>query len=210
MKRLLLIPAALAQMAGLVVAFEPQPQALDTLLEKFRQMPGLEARFREEKRIALLAIPLVSEGRLYFARPARLARHTLAPEKSSVLIDGRTLSFGDGQTREEVDLEANPVVRDFVSSFPLILEGDGEALLKTWKIEISGSLESWEMTLQPTSEPIKKTIREMNLRGKGAVIEWMKVVETTGDETITTFSEINPLRRFSETEIDRIFRLPPR
>ena len=83
MKRLLLIPAALAQKAGLVVAFEPQPQALDALLQKFRQMPGLEPRFREAKRIALLAVPLITEGWLYFAPPARLGRHTLAPEKST-------------------------------------------------------------------------------------------------------------------------------
>jgi hypothetical protein len=204
-----LVFAALAQVAGLVIASEPHPLTLDALLERFKQMPGLEARFREEKRIALLAAPLISEGMLYFAPPARLARHTLEPARSSILIDGRTLSFGDEQTHEEVDLEANPAVRDYVDSFLMILDGDQEALVKKWRIGISGEAETWQMTLLPLSEPVKKTIRDMTFRGKGAVIQWMKIVETTGDETVTVFSQVNPTRRYSQMEIDRLFRIPP-
>jgi hypothetical protein len=209
MARAHLILAALAQLTSLVVASDPHSLTLDSLLGRFRQMPGLEAHFREEKRISLLAVPLVSEGMLYFAPPARLARHTLAPEKSSILIDGRTLSFGDEQGREEVDLDANPVVRDYVDSFRMILDGNREALVEKWRIKVSGQAESWEITLQPMSELVKKSIREMILRGRGAVIQWMKIVETTGDETVTSFSQVDPTRRFSQKEIDRLFRIPP-
>jgi hypothetical protein len=209
MERSDLVLAVFAQVAGLLAASEPQPLTLDALLEKFKQMPGLEAHFREEKRITLLAAPLVSEGLLYFAPPARLARHTFGPEKSIFLIDGRTLSFGDEQTREEVDLDANPAVRDHVDSLLMILAGDRDSIVRKWRIEISGQVESWEITLQPTSEPLKKTIREMTLRGKGVVVQWMRVVETTGDETVTRFSQVNPTRRFSQAEADRLFRIPP-
>ena len=68
------------------------------LLERFRKVPGLYARFREEKRIALLVDPLVSEGTLHFVPPERLAKHVLQPAKSSVLIDGGVLRFRRGQT----------------------------------------------------------------------------------------------------------------
>src|SRR5689334_3239312 len=57
----------------------PKPEAavaIDAtgLLRAFSGMPGLEARFREEKRIALLARPLTSEGRLFFTHPGLLLR----------------------------------------------------------------------------------------------------------------------------------------
>ena len=55
------------------------------LLERFRKVPGLYARFREEKRMALLAQPLVNEGTLHFHR-GKLARHTKRPVKSSVVM----------------------------------------------------------------------------------------------------------------------------
>jgi len=207
---LLFILIGIAPLAVHAVASEPPTVELEELLERFKQMPGLEARFREEKQIALLAAPLISEGVLHFAPPARLARHTLTPEKSSLLFDGRTLSFGDGRMREEVDLEANPVARDYVNSFLLILEGDREALLRSWRIELSGRAEAWNMTLRPLSEQIRKTMREMILQGSGTVVQRMKIVETTGDETVTTFSHVNPARRYSQAEIDRLFRIPPR
>jgi len=191
------------------VASEPAPVTLHALLEEFNRMPGLEAGFREEKRIALLAAPLVSEGTLHFAPPARLARHTRTPESSSVLIDGRRLIFGDARAREEIDLDTNPIVRDYVNSFLLILKGDQVTLARTWRIDLSGDAGKWTMTLSPITEPIRTTIREMILEGSGTILKWVKVVETTGDETITTFSEVNPARRYSPDEVDRIFRIPP-
>lgn len=196
-------------MLAYAVAPDSQPWSVEALLKSFKQIPGLEARFREVKTFAILAVPLVSEGTLHFAPPARLARHTIVPDESSLLIDGRTLSFGDGSTQERIDLEANPVVREYVNSFLQILEGDSETLGRIWSLQLEGGVEEWEMTLRPTSESLRKTIREMVLRGRGITIEWMKIVESTGDESVTTFTDINPKRRYSSIEIERIFKIPP-
>ncbi len=205
-------PVILAILAGLA-PFAATPGhaswTIDDLLEKFRGMPGLEARFREEKTISLLAVPLISEGTLHFAPPARLVRHTVTPSRSTLLIDTDRLMFGDGSDREEIDLGTNPVVRDYVASFLLLLEGDREALAGVWRMELTGEREKWQLTLHPISESIAQSIHEMTLRGRGAVIDWMKITETTGDESVTTFSEVNPERRYEPAEIDRIFRIPP-
>ncbi len=65
--------------APVVVAPVVAPMTLDQLLARFAGMSGLSAKFREEKRMALLAAPLVNEGILYFAPKGRLAAH---PQKS--------------------------------------------------------------------------------------------------------------------------------
>lgn len=196
-------------MLGFAAAPDSQPWSVEALLKSFRQIPGLEAHFREEKTIAILAAPIVSEGTIHFAPPARLARHTIVPDESSLLIDGRTFSFGNGSTQEQIDLEANPVVREYVSSFLHILGGDSETLGRIWSLKLEGRAEEWELTLRPMSESIRKTIREMVLRGRGITIEWMKIVESTGDESVTTFTDINHKRRYSLIEIERIFKIPP-
>src|SRR4051812_34136298 len=101
----LVLPAG--QTPGARADDKPAPAAatgLDALMARFRAIPGLSARFREEKRIALLARPLVSEGTIHYAPPGRLARHQLTPTISSVLLEGATLRFGDGTTEERVDL----------------------------------------------------------------------------------------------------------
>ena len=191
-------------------AADPVQPALtiEALLDSFRKMPGLEARFREEKTISLLALPLVSEGTLHFAPPARLVRHTLGPDRTTLLINGDTLSFGDESDQERIDLEANPAVRDHVVSFLRLLEGDREALDRLWRMELTGRADAWQVTLHPISESIRRTIHRMFFEGRGSRIDRMTIVETTGDESVTTFSEINPERSYSPAELERIFRIP--
>ena len=45
----------------------------------------------------------------------------------------------------------------------------------------------------------------MSLSGRGALVERLRIVESSGDESITTFSEIQPKRRFDALELERIF-----
>jgi hypothetical protein len=62
------------------------PPTLAALLEGFQTMPGFEARFEEEKTLALLAVPLRSRGRLYFAPPSTLLRRVESPDPHDILI----------------------------------------------------------------------------------------------------------------------------
>lgn len=196
---------------GLGVDDPDQPAlTIDALMARFGKMPGLEARFHEEKTISLLALPLVSEGTLHFAPPARLVRHTLGPDGMTLLIDGDTLSFGDESDQEQIDLDANPAVRDYVESFLRLLKGDREELDRLWRMELTGRTDAWRLTLHPIIESIRRTLRSMTFEGRGSRIERMVIVETTGDESVTTFSEINPERSYNPAELERIFRILPR
>src|SRR5262249_46783431 len=160
-------------------------------MARFRAIPGLSARYREEKRIALLAKPLVSEGTIHYAPPGRLARHQLTPTISTVLLERDTLRFGDGTTEERVDLGASPVVRAFVDSFLQLLAGDRASLEKAFAIELRPSGERWEIVLRPKLPAIAKVIKEMAFSGEGVVVARMRVLEATGDEAITTFSDVD-------------------
>jgi len=199
-------PATILSLLVLATAAaEPAEWTVASLLAGFREMPGLEAHFREERSISLLAEPLVSEGTLYFVRPAQLARLVSEPTPATLRICGGILSFGDESDLEEIDLEASPVLRDYVNSFLRILEGDEDALARLWEMELTGDAEGWQLRLQPLSESIARTIEQMVLRGRGALVERLRIVESSGDESISTFSAIQAGRRFSAEELERIF-----
>jgi hypothetical protein len=97
---------------------------LETLMRGFTAMPCLSARFREEKQISLLQIPLVSEGVLYYAPPDRIARHVERPAPSTLLVRSDELAMGTAGEHHTLDLEAQPVLRSFVDAFRLVLAGD--------------------------------------------------------------------------------------
>lgn len=183
---------------------------VEALLSRFAQSPGLYARFREEKRMAVLDAPLVSEGTVHFARPGRLARHTLKPKRSTVLIEQGRLRFGDESGSHEVDLKSNPVLRQFVESLLRLFEGDIEALREVYTLEFKaqGERDGWRLSMKPKSEQLARIIERIELQGEGIALLLMKVVEAGGDEATTTFSDVNPSKKYTDAEIKEVFRLP--
>ena len=188
---------------------KPSAPRLDDLLGAFKRAPGLWARFREEKHLAMLDTPLVTEGTIHFSPPGRLARHAEHPVASTLLIDGNQLQFGDADGHESLDLGTNPVARLFVDSFVKLLAGDRPGLERIFKVQLAARPGGgWELTLVPRLSPMDKVIKELSLRGEGLLLREMDVRETSGDWTHTVFTEVDVDRRYTPAELSRIFRLP--
>jgi hypothetical protein len=223
--------ALLAVLMGALVSAPVQAQApggtapvvaaaatmtLDQLLARFAAMSGLSAKFREEKRMALLAAPLVNEGTLYFAPKGRLARHITAPAPATVLIDEGSLRYADAGGSETLTLDQNPVLRLFVDSFVKIFAGDREALARMYTMDLVGlpagadGVPRWSLRLRPRVAPMTQVIERIDIEGHDVVLETMRIVEIGGDETITTFSEVDAQRRFTAQELAALFSLPAR
>ena len=192
-----------------VQAQEPAAKTwtIETLLAGFAAMPGLQAEFREEKSMALLAEPLINEGSLHFAG-GKLARHVTKPVASSVLITDGLLEFGDSSGKESIDLDANPVVRLFVDSFVHIFAGDRAALEQLYAIQFSPNEDgTWILVLRPRMSPIDKVIDRVILEGKDLAVAKMRILEIGGDETLTIFSKVDTAKKYSARELADVFRV---
>jgi hypothetical protein len=182
-----------------------QADELDSLMNQLAALPGLEAKFSEQKHITLLAAPLTTEGVLRFSPPSMLSRETTKPQASRVVIVKDRLFFDDGKNSQEVDIGNNPVVRAFVNSFVLLLAGDRAGLEQLFDMKLKSGA-AWELELTPKKEPISKIIKRMVVQGRGVAVEKLIVEEMTGDRTETSFVEVNPARRFSDAEKQKFFR----
>ncbi len=180
---------------------------LDALMKQLSAIPGLEARFTEEKHITLLAAPLSTEGMIRFSPPSMLARQTTKPTASRVVISGDRLYFDDGKNSQEIDVGNNPVVRAFVNSFVLLLAGDRAGLEETFTMKLTPGL-PWELELRPKKAPISKIIDRMRVQGRGVKVEKLIVEEASGDRTETTFHDVDTGRRFSDAEKKKFFGTP--
>lgn len=212
---LLVATPAMAQAPAPVAAPVAAPApTLEAILGRFAAMTGLSAKFREEKRMALLAMPLVNEGTLYFAPKARLARHITSPAPATVLIDAGSLRYADAGGSETLTLDQNPVLRLFVDSFVKIFAGDREALQRMYTLEFTAlpagadGAPRWSLRLRPRVAPMTQIIERVEIEGRDVVLETMRVVEVGGDETVTTFTQVDTQRRFTAEEQAALFRLP--
>jgi hypothetical protein len=185
---------------------------LDALFAEFRAMPGLFARYREEKRILLLAQPLKSEGTVHYAPPRQMARHTRSPSPASVAFDGATLRFGDGTFEQRIDVSANPVVRAFVEGFLDVVAGDREGLERMFVIDFHAggaapAVGKWDLSLVPRDARLRAILRDLRFSGQGVLVTQMRIREANGDEGVTTFSDVDTAHRYSAAEAARVFRV---
>jgi outer membrane lipoprotein-sorting protein len=206
-----LLTAALAAQAPAANA-AAQPASFAVLLDAFAHMPGLEARFIEEKHLALLAEPLESRGRLFFAKPGMLLRRVEAPRRSEVVITQTELRMTDDDGEQSIDLRSRPDVRPFVESLTWLLAGNRKALAEVYAVafEPARADSPWRVTLTPKGGPIARLTQSTRMLGSGLAVSQIEVHETSGDQTVTRIVEANPARRFSADEMKQLFGPRPR
>lgn len=191
------------------VSHEASAAAVDALFDGFRKAPGLLARFREEKRIALLVEPLKSEGTVHFTPQKGLARHTLQPKKQSVWLSGSALTFWDGKRSETISLQTSPSLRAFADGFSMLLGADRPGLERNFRLELSGSpADRWRLRLMPIPKSLRALVTEIEVKGTGVVVSTLTVLEASGDVSTTTFLEVDPAHRYGEDEIRALFQIP--
>lgn len=180
---------------------------LRILLKRFSALPGLSAKYQEEKHIAILAKPLNSQGDIFFQPPDQLTRYTYRPEKSQVSITGTRLTMSDASGSREVELRGQPVLRLVVESFLRLLSGDLNTLNRVYHLRFSGSAHgAWHIDLEPRDAPLTSFIQRVFVEGNQLVVARMEIAETNGDRTVTRFSDVNVSKRFTDAERARLFR----
>lgn len=197
-----------AAMASSSKAEAPRAEAqLEEILAAFRQMPGLEARFEEEKQLALLAAPMRSSGRMFFAPGGYLLRRIDSPRQAAVVVTPKELRVEEGSKVQRFDLRARADVAHFVQSFLWILSGDATALRAHFQLNFVPNADdsSWVLTLVPKDDRMAFIVKAIQVHGERFEVREVRVEESNGDSTITRILDANPVRTFSSEERQRLF-----
>lgn len=195
------VPAALAPASS---------SELDVLFAALGKSPGLLAKFREQKRIALLSAPLKSEGTVHFDRNRGLAKHTRTPAPKSVLLTSSALSMWDGKKVENVALGSAPGLKAFADGFRMILAADRPGLEKNFEMHFFGDPNAkWQLTLTPRDPQLKKAVSAIELSGSKIELSSLVVKEANGDVTTTEFYDLDTAKKYSEADAKNVFRVPP-
>ena len=146
---------------------------LEALMAGMAGAPGVVARFREEKRLALLSEPLVSRGTLYFVPPNRLSRETSEPSVTRLVIDGDRFSFRDAAGSESMDLSASPIAREYVENFIVLFNGDLAKLRERYTPPFTAAAGGWRLALAARRRPLAVVSERLRVRGRGRGVDGM-------------------------------------
>jgi len=185
----------LALLAGSVPAFAAAPEAgvpdLRQLMQRFSEVRRSTAYFSEHKRLAMLNEPLDSSGTLAYVAPDKLQKNTLLPKPERVAVDGDKLTIeqsGEPGSRT-VSLRDAPELGAFVESIRATLAGDLPALQRHYNVTVEGSLEAWQMTLEPKERRLREMVKWIRITGRDASIRSIDSEEADGDRSEMTIVE---------------------
>jgi outer membrane lipoprotein-sorting protein len=153
------------------------------------RVESIQADFVQEKQLAILARPLISQGHFSFQAPGSLRWEYFSPMHSVLLLhDGKARKFikKDGEFVEEhsMGLDAMQVVLQEISSWL-----DGEITdTATFKAELDGTGRILLTPRQPALARIISRI-ELQLRGKTGLMESVIIYEGPGSQTTMRFSK---------------------
>ncbi len=195
-----------APVAGDAAAVE-RPRDASALFAKLAEVKSLEARFVEEKHLALLAVPLTSRGRLHYQAPGYLARVVEEPEPATLLITPKTLRVTDRNGTETIDLRTSNTLRLFVTSLVRVFSGDEKALAESYamRFEAPPGDATWTLTLTPRAAPLTEMIRALELSGTGVTVTTIVVREPSGDRSVMTIRDVDPQRVYTADEQRALF-----
>ena len=182
-----------------------EPLELAELMAKFAASRGVEAEFREEKQLPLLAEPLVSEGIFYFVPPDRMVRFTRTPEPASMLLDGNRLRIEDALGVEEIDLGGQPMAKQLVSQLLVLFRGDLGALEEDYRVEYATGEETWTLDLATRSLRLRAVVDGLSLVGRAGRLDEMRLRGANGETTRTRYSRVVTDRPFRDDELARLF-----
>jgi len=179
-------------------------------MARFAGSGGVRARFRETKQLALLTAPLETQGVVVFEPPDRLARHTMRPGRSSVVVHGSRVAIRDETGHQILELDEEDPARHFIDSLAVLLRGDAEALRERYTVSFQSDETGWKLELEPRSKPLRRMIASISAGGRGAQLLRMEVRETNGDSAVTDFFEVETGLEFDPVEAQRIFSVEDR
>jgi outer membrane lipoprotein-sorting protein len=187
---------------------QPAP-TLEEVMRWLAGSGGVEARFHESRQIAILSEPIESAGMLYFAPPDWLARHVTEPAESRLVVRGGRVMFRDETGTQTLELGSSEVARALVGNTTLLMRGDLEALLAQYKMKFRVEGERWTLDLEPRSRVVRSIMQRLRVQGRGGELIRMESTETSGDITLTTFSEVKLGVDFSAEALAEIFAMHP-
>ena len=165
---------------------EQAPLSLERLPEIIAGVPDHRAEFREERRLTLLKEPVKLSGFLLFKTPDRFEKHTQAPLREDLVVEGEwvTVSSPDRKQELRLNMSSDPVLHGLLFSLQTLLTGQPGRLSEIFTVEAGGNEAGWTLRLKPRPAEMADRVQAVRVTGEGRWLRSIELWETSGDYLI--------------------------
>lgn len=142
--------------------------------------------FIEQQFLAMLDHPIESSGELRYDAPDRLEKRTLQPHVETLVLAGGELTIERAHGRRVLDLHAYPQLQPFVESIRATLAGDRGSLERLFRLEFTGGLARWTLTLVPLDSNVRRAVSQVRIDGVRDQLLKVEIRQPDGDRSLMT------------------------
>jgi len=171
------------------------------LAARLEQAPVLRAEFVQSKEMAAFKKPLVTRGRLVFARAQGVLWQIEQPLKLTyVLQEGRMLEIGEDGAVQARNAQDAPAVAQVGRIFRALLGGQTQALADFFDSTGSGDPDkAWSLILTPRNPQVAQFIKRITLTG-GQHVDSIRIEEAGGDTATIRYRQTRIANELSAEE----------
>ena len=159
---------------------------LDQVMGMLAMRQHGRVEFIEQQFLSVLSRPIESSGELRYDAPDRLEKRTLKPRAETLVLKGEMLTVERAHGRRVMDLHAYPQVLPFVESLRATLAGDRKALERLFRLNFTGSVSRWTLTLVPLESKVKQSVSQVRIEGAQDQLLKVEIRQPDGDRSLMT------------------------
>ena len=159
------------------------PGRLQRLLQ---DAPHADVRFTELRESRWLAVPVESSGSMRSTATMLEKRvEQRRPEIWRILSDRMQVSTPGSDGVKEILLDQAPAAAALANTLRRVMAGDLDALVKDFRLELSGDEREWSLQLTPRHPDVARQIKQIGVQGAGRRLSVIVILESRGDRTTT-------------------------
>lgn len=172
--------------AGLAADVSAQAAEWDlgTLMRVRAEVGASRATFEERREIGLLSDPVHLRGRLVYRAPDYFRKTVTEPEQEELVVEGDRITITRDGRRDTLTLGDDPLLTGLVEAMRGTLAGDRDALERHYQVGFTGARERWSLRLRPRNAPLRERLERIVIRGSGAAIASIELLQANGDRSI--------------------------
>ena len=190
MKKLYLIVTLI--LTSVLSIAQSQEEVMETLTRAAASMQCVNCRFTQQKTMAMLAQPTVSEGLMSYNSPDKMRWEYTSPYSFALLVDGEKITKMTDGNEEILDAKSGRMYQGIVSI--IMSSANGKKLFdkSMFNVDIQDVGEFWKAEMQPKKHNMKRMFTMLTFYfGKDDnIINKVEMTEASGDVTTIQFYDI--------------------
>jgi outer membrane lipoprotein-sorting protein len=157
-----------------------QPPNLEALMALLGRVERVEVDYQETVESGLLETAVSTRGRLLYEAPDRIRR--ISDRNDGFDLDGERIQLiSNGEVVTELVVSDIAPLEAMLGTLRACFAGDLATLRADYKLDYEPGEQHWSLRLEPRSGALSGLFRRVEMRGEGAIVLSIGMLEADGD-----------------------------